>query len=505
MTSFAVACGHQVTAEAAADILRDGGTAVDAAIAAAFAAMVAEPVLAGLLGGGFLMVRPGSGKAELLDFFVQTPARHVPPEDLDFRSVLADFGTTTQEFHVGAGTIAVPGVAPGLAEAHARFGRIPMKTLVQPACALARQGVEINEFQARLFRIVETIYTATASAVAQFCEDDALLGFGASYRNPDLADVLEEYAAGGPRFVTEGEIAQALLSVTHNGGHIDAEDLRAYRPTWRQALRVRRAGVDVALNPPPALGGALIGFGLGLLPHQPDPSTLTAGLEATTRARIDSALDKAADAGAARLLAGDLLQRYRTQLRGRAAATRGTTQISIVDGDGMGAAMTLSNGEGAGMIVPGTGIMPNNMMGESDLLPAGFEVWQPDTRLASMMAPLVANWPDGRFAMLGSGGSNRIRSALLQVLINLIDREMPMSDAIEAPRIHVEAGDPAKVDFEDLGGEAMRAAILDEWPEATPWSEQSMFFGGAHGVHFDPGRGFQAAGDPRRSGVSLIA
>ncbi|MEM7745545.1 MAG: gamma-glutamyltransferase [Pseudomonadota bacterium] len=500
MPSFAVAAGHDLTADAAADVLLDGGTAVDAVIAAGMMAMVAEPVLAGLLGGGFLMVRTPEGQSHLLDFFVQTPRRKVSEGELAIEEVYADFGTTTQAFHIGEGTVAVPGVAPGLAEAHARFGRMPLPDLAEPARRVAVEGVRLSAYQARLLKIVEPIYKATGSARSLFAPDDELLPEGALYCNPTFADVLDAFSHEGPRFVTEGEVAEALLATTQDGGHLTVDDLRRYAPRWRQPLSIDRHGVRVSLNPPPALGGALIGFGLAAMSYQSDIVETLHTLAVTNRARVDAALDQDPASGARQLLDPDMLARYRNEIRGHAAATRGTTHISVVDQGGMGAALTLSNGEGAGMIVPGTGIMPNNMLGEADLLPDGFHAWTPDQRLSSMMAPLTADWSDGRFMMLGSGGSNRIRSALLQVLAHVIDHGMSLSDAVEAPRIHVEAD--GAVDFEDLGGDAFREAILTAAPEARAWDDLSMFFGGAHGVMSDPKRGFDSAGDPRRAGVT---
>ncbi len=172
----------------------------------------------------------------------------------------------------------------------------------------------------------------------------------------------------------------------------------------------------------------------------------------------------------------------------------------------MGVALTLSNGEGNGAIIPGTGIMPNNMLGEDDLVPGGWHSWTPDMRLSSMMTPMAVSWPDGGLAMLGSGGSNRIRTALAQVLVNLVDRGMPLGDAVEAPRLHVEAGDPPAVDFElsDLAEED-RASILNAFPEAKGWSERSMFYGGVHAAMREGRGGMRAVGDPRRAGVGLAA
>ncbi len=506
MPRYAIAAGHAVTAAAAEDILRAGGSAVDAAVAGALAACVAEPVLAGLLGGGFLMVRTPEGRAELLDFFVQSPRQRRPEHELDFRAIHADFGETTQEFHIGAGSIATPGLAPGLAEAHARFGRMPLRDLAAPAIRAAREGVPVTDFQALLGRIIAPILEATPASRAQMCGVDGKpLTAGAHYRNPDFADVLEVMGHEGPRFVTEGEVGAGLLAMAREGGHLTRDDLAAYRPEWRRPLEITRGRARIALNPPPALGGVMIGFALELIAPGARADDLARAFDASTRARIEAKLDRDPE-GALKLLDPGLLARYRAELMGRKAATRGTTHISVIDASGLGAALTLTNGEGCGAIVPGTGIMPNNMLGEEDLVPGGWHSWTPDTRLASMMAPTAVSWPDGGLAMLGTGGSNRIRTALTHVLANLLDREMPLSEAVEAPRLHVEPGRPPAVDFElpDLAEED-REAILAAFPEARGWAERSMFYGGVHAVTRDGRGNLRAAGDPRRDGVGITA
>lgn len=497
---YAVAAGHDLTADTAAEVLASGGSAVDAAVAAAWVACVAEPVLAGLMGGGFLMVRPPEGRARLLDFFVQTPKRKQPEGELDFREIVADFGTVAQAFHIGAGAVATPGMVPGLFEAHARFGRMPMVELCRPAIRAAREGVAVTPYQAKLGAIVGPILAATASSRALYCEGDRPLTAGAVFRNPDLADVIEVMAHEGARFVTEGEIATGLLALTVEGGHVSRADLAGYRPEWREPLLWERGGVRIALNPAPALGGLLIAFPLALLGSRPDPLSVARAFHATARARIELALHEDPDEGGRRLLSEALLDRYRKGVLGRQAAVRGTTQISVIDTDGMGVALTVSNGEGCGRVIPGTGIMPNNMLGEDDLVPGDWQSWQPDRRLSSMMAPMAVSWPDGRLAVLGSGGSNRIRTALAQVLLRLIDDRLGLQAAIEAPRLHVEGADAPQVDFELPGlAEADREALLAEWPEARGWDELSMFYGGAHAAI--AGKAWmEAAGDLRRAG-----
>ncbi|MEM7270288.1 MAG: gamma-glutamyltransferase [Pseudomonadota bacterium] len=500
--SFAVAAGDQLTAEAAADVLRAGGTAVDAAVAGALAACVCEPVLASLLGGGFLMVREAEGRAHLLDFFVQTPRRKLPETDIDLRAIEADFGETKQTFHIGAGAIAAQGVPRGLTEAHMRFGRMPLPELAAPAVRMAAEGRPLGGFQAKVLEIVRPIFESTPEALTTFGDGAAPLKAGDIYRNEALADVIDTYAREGDRFVMEGEVAGALLALS--GAHVTGGDLKGYAPIWREPLEERRADARLMLNPPPSLGGALIAFALRLMPNGAAPADVARAFAATSRARLAANLNRQPEAGAVRRLAPDLAKLYADEVAVQKAATRGTTHISVIDATGMGAALTLSNGEGCGLIAPGTGLMPNNMLGEEDLIPGDLLSWAEDTRLSSMMAPMAIDWPDGRAAMLGSGGSNRIRTALAQVAAHLIDSDLPMEDAIAAPRLHVEGAKDPKADFEDRFAEGDREALLAAYPEANPWPTDSMFFGGAHGAMRTAKGDATAAGDPRREGVAIV-
>ncbi|MEX2519786.1 MAG: gamma-glutamyltransferase [Paracoccaceae bacterium] len=498
--SFAVAAGHRLTAEAAAETLHAGGNVVDAAIAAALVACVAGPALASLLGGGFLMLREPTGRVGLLDFFVQTPRRKIAAGEVDLRAVEADFGGARQVFHIGAGAIAAPGVPRGLAQAHREFGLIPFKELAAPAAKLAREGAALTAFQADVLAIIAPIVAASPAGLALFGDGTAPLKAGALYRNPELADVIETFGREGDRFCHEGEVAAALLSL--DGGHLSALDLRRYQAKWREPLEETRGRARIFLNPPPALGGVLIAFALRLIERGDGPDSIARALEATARARLEANIDTAPADGAERLLAPDLVARYARELKGRRASLKGTTHISVIDRRGMGAALTLSNGSGCGLIAPGTGMMPNNMLGEEDLAGKHLNEWPLDTRLSSMMAPLTLERPDGGFAMMGSGGSNRIRSALTQVAAHVLDRGARLEDAVAAPRLHVETWPEA--DFEDRLREDERAALVAAFPEARAWAEESMFFGGVHAAARDSKGGLEAAGDQRRDGFAII-
>ena len=511
MMQGVVAAGHELTAQAAESVLRDGGNAFDAALAAHLAACVTEPVLASLGGGGFMLARPAGGDPVVFDFFTHTPRRRRPPEELDFRPIVADFGTAQQEFHIGQGTIAAPGFVKGVFRIHAELGSMPLREIVAPAVRYAREGVMLNALQAYIFNIVRPIYTATPEARAIYGSPRApgrLLGEGESIVQADLADTLEALAVEGDGLFYRGEIAQRIHQASRTGGgHIALEDLEAYRVIRRLPLQLAYRGARVTTNPPPSSGGILIAFALGLL-HKARPAAWGFGsyphlrllaevMALTNQARVEAL---ATGRGADRLLDPTLLGRYRDQVLRRVQALRGTTHVSVMDARGNVASMTVSNGEGCGSIVPGTGVMLNNMLGEEDLNPQGFHLWAPDRRMSSMMSPTLIERGDGVLIATGSGGSNRIRTALLQVLVNLIDFEMEVGPAVVSPRIHLEQ-DRLNVEGGFRPDEV--ADLIRDYPDHQVWEGLNLFFGGAHTVVRRAG-GFAGAGDPRRGGVARV-
>lgn len=512
----AVAAGHRQTADAALQILRDGGNAFDAVMAAMAVACVAEPVLCSLGGGGFLMARPAGRAARLLDFFVQTPKQVVDPDAVDFSPILCDFGTAQQEFHVGRGSIATPGCVKGLFHVSEHLGRMPMKTIIEPALQVAREGVRLNRLQAYIFDVVGPIYMIADTSRAIFesrQRPGALVGEGEPVRNPDFADFLETLAIEGEDLFYRGEVAAAIdADCRAGGGALSREDLESYELLVRDPLRLEYGGVKLLTNPPPSTGGILIAFALQLFEHARSGDwtfgsvehlrALVRVMELTNEARVESGLHEAApETAERRLLNTALLERYRSEVLGRAKAYRGTTHISVIDGDGNAAALTLSNGEGCGHVLAGTGMMLNNMLGEEDLNPGGFHAWAPDTRMSSMMAPTLVEDPAGRLTALGSGGSNRIRTAILQVLVNLLDFGKSLPDAVEAPRAHYEQG---VLDLESGFTEEAVAALAAEWPSLKSWDDRNLFFGGVHAVRADFANGEMiGAGDPRRGGVAV--
>ncbi len=512
-----VAAGHPETAAAARTILEAGGNAVDAALAAMCAACVAEPVLCSLGGGGFLLARDPDGRGLLYDFFAHTPRRRRPEAEIEFYPVECDFGTVTQEFHIGMGSTATPGAVRGLFEAHRDLGRMPMAEIVQPAARLAREGVALNRMQSEIFEVVAPIYRATPEARAAFGSrrrQGKPLQPGERYRAPALAGTLEALAREGDGLFYDGEIAERIARQgRERGGHLTRDDLEHYRVERRRPLTLAYRDADILTNPAPSTGGLLIAFALALM-GRADVAALGHGSAAhlgllarvmayTTEARVKSRLDGRAESAAQRALFDPkLLDAYGDILHNHAPARRGTTHISVIDRSGETVSLSLSNGEGNGGLVPGTGIMLNNMLGEEDINPRGLQRWRSDRRLASMMAPTVVHLADGRLAAAGSGGSNRIRTAILQVLSNLVDFGMTARRAVHSPRIHYERG---QLGVE--GGYRKReiARLIADYPDHRLWPGRNLFFGGVHTALADPAAGrFSGAGDPRRDGVALV-
>ena len=238
-----VACGHPQTAESAEMILRDGGNAFDAVVAAFLTSCVVEPVLASLGGGGFMLAHAADRGDVIYDFFAQTPKLPRAKDDLDFYPIHADFGGTTQEFHIGLASIATPGAVKGIFKIHQDLGTVPMTELVQPAVEAARNGVLMNAFQASILNIIAPILTATHDTRQQFQSlehQDRLICEGELFRQTRVADFLEALAREGDDLFYRGEIARAISSLcTHGGGQLSVHDLADYRVVLRKPVNIR--------------------------------------------------------------------------------------------------------------------------------------------------------------------------------------------------------------------------------------------------------------------------
>jgi gamma-glutamyltranspeptidase/glutathione hydrolase len=488
-----VAAGQPATAAAGAAALRAGGNAVDAAVAAVLTSFVAEPLLTGFGAGGYLLVVPPGEDPVVLDFFVETPGRdHHPDDRAVLRAVTVDFGDATQVFHVGAASCGTYGSPAGLAEAVALFGRAPLHELTAPAARLARAGVHVTPMQAYLYALLAEINALTSAGRARYLPSGAPPRTGDLVTDPELAEALDRFGAEGPAPFYSGDIAEAVVAeVRRQGGLLGAADLIAYRVVRRAPHRVPYRDVTVCTNPPPSAGGVLLGRALAELdraPAPPDVAALVAAMVAAERERSPEFLDgltRAQCAGANRL--------------------GSTTHVSVLDAEGWACAVTSSNGEGSGVVVPGTGIHLNNVLGEEDLSPTGFHLQAPGCRLPSMMAPTAVLRDGVPQVVVGSAGSSRIRSALLQVIVNVVDRGMAAQEAVDAPRLHYSREDYAE---EALYAEPgfSPAELAATGQPLRPFRDPNLYFGGCQAVVRDPDTGRLGAGaDPRRGGGVAVA
>jgi len=497
-----VAAGHPLTAEAGASVLREGGNAVDAAVCAVLASFAAESPLTGFGAGGYMMVHRG-GETTLIDFFVAAPGLDRIERRAELVPVPVRFDAeTVQTFYVGPASCGVPGTAAGLVRALERFGSVPLADLVGPGVRLAREGALVNAEQAYILEILAPIQERAPETRALYAPQGKTLREGESFRFPELAEALERFGAEGAEPFCRGEVADAISDfVVEHGGTLGRDDFGAYEAIERKPVRAPFRGTEVLTNPPPSSGGILIAFCLGLLERQGEvsgPEQLVAAMDAANRRRgaefAESLYEKGMEAG---FLDPAGLDAAAADLLGS------TTHISVLDGDGMCANVTCSNGAGSGVLVPGTGVILNNMLGEEDLNPLGFHRIAPGRRVPSMMAPTVV-LRDGEIVLgVGSAGSNRIRSAILQTVVRVVEEEMPVAAAIAAPRLHFEDGvvqaEPG-IDEAALGRLEARGIAVARRPEIN------LFFGGVQAVERDPASGaVSGGGDPRRGGAVAYA
>lgn len=501
-----IAAGHPLTAEAGQFALREGGNAIDAALAAAVTSWVVEPVLASPGGGAFALVAHPGDEPRILDGFAHTPRRRAT----DSRQFLvhADFGPEQQGFYLGPGTVASPGTVALLAALHDQGARLPWRALFAPAIDHARRGITITRHSAQLFQVVRDLYLTTPETRARYGRpEDATtpLAEGDHWVQAELADFLEALADGGARFFYHGEIGELIAHhLAAHGGHLRRDDFEQYRAIERKPLAYRIGRDAIWSNPLPSLGAR---YGqLGLMALESGRAHLAgAGEDAylSDLFALQGTLNEAWQHLGESAPVPSPADPWWDERLPRNRSVRGTTHLSAVDEDGRLIALTASNGAGSAVLVPGTGFMLNNMLGETDLVadPEAVNAWEPDRRMASMMAPTLLERADGARLATGSGGSMRIRTTLLQILLHLVREGASLREAVLAPRLHVdgltvhlESGFSAS-QLEHLRSHSGDARLVEHPPE-------NLFFGGAHSVERSAAGGLEGSGDPRRGGVS---
>ncbi len=500
MNNFAIAAGHELTAETAADILKAGGNAIDAAIAAFLVSWVAEPFMSSGGGGAFAQVFEAKGEAYLFDFFCQTPQKKRSPKDLDFYPILVDFGDATEEFYIGRGSTAVPGSIAGVFALHQQFGTIPMQELVKPAIKAAKEGVVINNFQHFDLQLLSPIIKASKQA-EHFYVKDKIVEKGDILKMSELADFLEYMGTEGKNAFYKGEVAKKMVQDHHeNGGLLTQKDLDNYRVLVRKPLRFSYNDHTVLTNPLPSIGGSI----MVLLLHFLNKIDATKNPKGVAHIKeIYEAMRQAVAVGKTPLQLAKALQKIIPNFTfdsNRNSNRHGSTShFNIIDKWGNAVAFTMTIGEGSAHFVENTNIHLNNMLGELSLMPNGYHSWIANTRLSSMMAPSIVLDKMGKpNIILGSGGASRIPSAIMQVLNNLINYNLPLEQAVDYPRLHLEH-QRFNVEY---GFDTSFEGIKNP-DQLLLWNQQSLFFGGVHTI-YKKGNSYIAKGDDRRDGVAIV-
>src|SRR3954464_7821551 len=501
-----VAAGHPLTAQAGADALRAGGNAVDAAVAAVLMSFVTESPLTGPGAGGFMLVHTPAGEDHLLDFFVGAPGqglRDVQPAALE--PIPVEFAAEAiQVFNIGPSSCGVYGTPRGLAQALDRFGTASLADLVAAPARVAREGVELTPIQAYLVKILGPILISRAEGQAIYSPEGRLLEAGERIRMPELADLLDRLGAEGPGFLYEGDTAKAISThVLERGGLLSEEDLATYEVVDREPATAHYRGRQILTNPPPSSGGILIAYSLDVLSRlgcRGDLRALVEVMDAANKSRTEEFVSGLHSEGyLERFLHKEALKAAASGIGSRLGST---THLAVLDEQGACVSVTCSNGSCSGVIVPGTGVHLNNMLGEQDLNPLGYHRHEPGRRIPSMMAPTVVLRDGIPEVGLGSAGSNRIRSAILQVILGVVDDGLPAQDAVERPRIHYERG----VVEAEPGVDADQLDALEQSGfEVRRFGERNLYFGGAQAVARDPETGeLSGGGDPRRGGCAAL-
>ena len=495
----AVAATGQQALEAGLAVADEGGNAVDAALAAAFVALATEPGMVSIAGGCFVSVWPAGGDPSVIDGNVEMPGRTLPSDQFGtgVREVRTTYGGGVT-MHAGHGSVATPGTVPALGLAHDTWSRLPWERLLRPAAAAARDGYPLSHAAARYLTVVaDSLFAADPEAYGLLTRDDGtLLAGGELARNPALAGVLDDLADTGPSLFSSGAVGQGLVAeMAAGGGLVTAADLAAYAPVVRPAHVLSVGPWTIATNPPPSVGGPMLAVMLTELARR-ESWTWADAIEIqrevlTYRSSVhDLSRDLDADGR-------DLLAAVGTHGLGALRGSSSTAHVSAVDDEGTACAITMSSGYGAGLCIPGTGILLNNCLGEAELNRHGLHAVPPGTRLASNMSPTTGRTADGRSLAIGSPGADRITTALMLVLGQFALHGADLQAAIDRPRLHLRVSDDGVV-AEHEREPGLAAAVRASGLPGHEYPEPHMYFGGVGACHRDVDGGLQAAGDARR-------
>jgi len=509
MTSYgaAIATSSKLAADAGATMIEAGGNAADAAVSAALVSAVTEPGVVDLGSGAYATIWSEGEPPLTLDGGVEMPGRGLEADRFGhgLREAVLEYAGGVRTW-VGHGSVGTPGTLACLAAISRRFGALSWPELVEPAYQHARNGFALSYASHTYMQYChESIFGwDPRSRAALHRSDGSLLRPGETVHVEGLAESLRRIADHGPEDLYTGELSRLIADeIVANEGILTERDLADYEVLDREPLKVSLDGWQVATNPPPAVGGAVLAAMLLLLGDRPSGPWTDEDIALLARAQqaaigfragtLDVTLDPE---GEVRRLLSEVVP---GPLRAFVTSPS-TTHTSVVDSDGMALSVTLSSGYGSGLVPPGTGIWMNNFLGELELNRRGLHAWPVGRRLPSNMAPTVARRDDGTVLAVGSPGADRITTAILQTLIGHIRIGLPLSEAIEHPRLHVALNEEGPTVMYEAG---LPVGKIDLPRKRMPAG--SMMFGGVGAARWSPDHGFEVAADGRRAGGTAIA
>jgi len=484
--SGGIAGGHELTCEVAIDVLRAGGNAADAAVAAFAAMFITEPAMASPGGGGFATVAGPQLPAQVFDFFCHTPITKRPVEQVEYRPITVDFGDDTELFYAGNGSAATPGSIAGIFALHKSFGTLPLKDLFAPAITLMKSGVALNSFQHFDLTLLKEILLLEPEGRAIFLQEGQFKREGDVVMMPQLADFMEVLALEGQDMFYRGEVARECAAIHKDrGGLLRREDFEKYECKIRTPRQFTLGDWKFSTVPGPFLGGAIFEFvSRSFASHRAAYDNFYAAIYEAIWQVLPMQKDQA------RL--DHSLSRGLPPMPDRRGAT---SHFSVTDRDGLAVSLTTSIGEGSGLFLPSSGVHLNNMLGELALLPGDLHSWWPDQRLNSMMSPTIGRHKDGSIWSMGTGGAGRIPFVLAQVVGQKVwGLDESLQELITRPRIF------ATEDVLHYERPIDPFSWARHHNNRKVWSPDSLFFGGVNTV-MHRGNHFEGAADHRRQGV----
>ncbi|WP_047865578.1 gamma-glutamyltransferase family protein [Rubrobacter aplysinae] len=519
-TRFAAAAGTPYAAGAATEIYHAGGNAADAAVAAAAAVGVTEPLMSSIGGGGFALVRPPGGvgkRAELVDYYDAMPGKGLPQERFGSggwaETKILKYGAGIRST-VGAASCAVPGALRGWETLLRRHGRLTLRETLAPATRLAREGFYLCRTSALWLVVAEEVLRLTDETRRTFYTRDSgsdggerVYREGEEVRFPELARTLEAVGERGADYLYRGELGRRVSEyVLGMGGIITQRDLEEYEAVVREPLTVGYGRGEIHTNGPPSAGGptlaqmlrVLSGQEISTLPDEDYAALVAGAMRLALADRATAYTDGAENLRVAGRLTGEEYAEAQRRKISEGFGSPHTTHLSCVDESGLAVSITQSMGYGSGLVVPGTGIPMGNTLGEPELNPRGFHALSPGERLISSMSPTVVSSEAGGIVALGSPGASRIPTAILQTLVGVLDHDLPLAEAVRAPRFHAEDLPEGSLLAYEAGSRA--ASATAGYDRILSYDGPDMYFGGVNAVRLTPEGEIEAAADPRRSG-----